>query len=514
MSINKIFSIYFSILILFIFSILASYRYFYEIPNNTKNLQHYQQKELNNLNFIFEKNFEQIENVNYYYSTWNDSYEYLIHRNEYYTMNYENTMLTSLKMDMIIIADNNYNLIYNKYYDYKLNKSFNINKKITLSHIGEMYPDDQQDKLSKNGYIYINGKYMIYSSQQVRKTNKMGDNIGAIIFLKELGENFFLDIEKSTNLKISIVENNDVNFNYIGLNEKNRFEDELVFNRLRTLKNVADENVLLINIEHQLQDIKQVFDKSFFILLASIVFSIFIIQKIINKTFTQPIKNLNTLITYMRNNKELKKINYKSKVLEFQKTIDNFNNLTDEIVGKNAKIEVLNNTDQLTKLKNKSYFENNIQELFELSKRNRTYIGYILVNIDNFKEYSTELGKDKSDLTLNKISDIIEQSFLYENGIVTRFKNKEFLVAIETKNKSDFLNYCESIKCELIREKIETNANQKSPYITVSSGCAIFKMNDNSSISSDKLLNEAEKNVLELKKSNKDNYKLTDLSNN
>ena len=162
MNINKIFSIYFTVLILFIFSILGFYRFFYEIPKQKEAISFYQQKELNNLNFIFNKNFEKIQNVNYYYSTWDDSYEYLVSKNEYYKTNYNDSMLINLKFNGVIIVDNNYNIVFNKYYDQQLGKSINIKKKIRISHIGEMYPDEGTS-ISKKGYIYLNGKYMIYS---------------------------------------------------------------------------------------------------------------------------------------------------------------------------------------------------------------------------------------------------------------------------------------------------------------------------------------------------------------
>jgi len=508
MSINKIFLGYFFIIITLVFSILTAYKFFYEIPQQKETIKFHQKQSLIDLSVVLKSNTNDIANLNDYYSTWDASYNYLNSHTPEYLNNFEDSMLKKLKINLIIIADKNYKILYSKYYDAETQLSINMNKKISLNHIGEMYPNI--NKINKQGYVVINGEYFAYSSQQIRKSNGTGSDLGSLFFLKKVEETFIKHINDLTNLKINIIEKDKSEINYANLNDLLFFENELSFYRIRAIKNNENENIMLLGIEHPKVEIKGLFDKHFFILISATFSAILILQILINRTFILPINQLNSLISYMRKNKKLDTIEYSSRVLEFQKTINNFNSLTEEIIGKNAKIEHLNTTDQLTQLKNKSYFESNIKYLFEVAEKNKYYLGYVLVSIDNLKEHKSSVGTEERNDVLNAISTILESTFVYNYGVVTRLKDKDFLIIIVTNEKNDILNYCETIKSEITREKIESNNANK--YITVSIGCSIAKFNEGSDITSNFMLNEAEKAIFTVKNDNESDYHFIEIN--
>lgn len=131
-------------------------------------------------------------------------------------------------------------------------------------------------------------------------------------------------------------------------------------------------------------------------------------------------------------------------------------------------LQLLSITDSMTKLYNRRYFENTAEHYFELSKRNKTDLSLIMLDVDNFKQVNDNYGHKIGDLVLIELANILlNQS--RKSDIVCRFGGEEFIILLLQTNLegADFM-------AEKIRKYIEKSTlsldNSKQLKFTVSLG--------------------------------------------
>ncbi|WP_415248911.1 diguanylate cyclase domain-containing protein [Sulfurimonas sp.] len=57
-------------------------------------------------------------------------------------------------------------------------------------------------------------------------------------------------------------------------------------------------------------------------------------------------------------------------------------------------------TDFLTKLANRLFYERRLKENIATAKRNKTYLSHLMIDINNLKEYYDTYGHDSGDIVL------------------------------------------------------------------------------------------------------------------
>jgi diguanylate cyclase (GGDEF)-like protein len=92
--------------------------------------------------------------------------------------------------------------------------------------------------------------------------------------------------------------------------------------------------------------------------------------------------------------------------------------------------------DGLTGLKNRREFDNQLQFIINLAKRDRRYISLIMCDIDHFKRYDDSLGHYAGDECLKMIARALEQACHRETDIVCRYGGEEFAVLIYGEEQS------------------------------------------------------------------------------
>lgn len=83
------------------------------------------------------------------------------------------------------------------------------------------------------------------------------------------------------------------------------------------------------------------------------------------------------------------------------------------------------NNDFLTNLPNRHFFENTLEKIHSLSKRNRTVFGLALIDLDGFKAINDTYGHHAGDLLLKEIAKRFQESIRFEDTIA-RIGGDEF----------------------------------------------------------------------------------------
>ncbi|MFA4991933.1 MAG: diguanylate cyclase [Candidatus Omnitrophota bacterium] len=105
--------------------------------------------------------------------------------------------------------------------------------------------------------------------------------------------------------------------------------------------------------------------------------------------------------------------------------------------------------DELTGLYNENYTRSRLDEEIKRAMLYQRPCGYLLIDVDNFKEFHGAFGETKSEMLLRTIAEILKLS-VTEVDRIGRLKGDKFAVVMPEKNKKQA-----AAKAEEIRKKVE-----------------------------------------------------------
>jgi len=135
------------------------------------------------------------------------------------------------------------------------------------------------------------------------------------------------------------------------------------------------------------------------------------------------------------------------------------------------KLQDYANTDGLTQLYNRLYFQKRLDEELERAKKEGYDISVVLYDIDNFKKFNDKYGHLFGDVVLKSIAGLVKNS-VRNNDIVARFGGEEFIIMLPYTSAEAAYE-----KAEELRKKISDliiRDRDVSTSVTVSMGISSF----------------------------------------
>lgn len=102
-------------------------------------------------------------------------------------------------------------------------------------------------------------------------------------------------------------------------------------------------------------------------------------------------------------------------------------------------------TDGLTGLYNRRYFNEKLEELVDRAKEEGSSLSLIMIDVDNFKKYNDTYGHPAGDQLLKMVSKVIGDT-VREGDIVTRYGGEEFAVILKNSGRETALQIAERIR--------------------------------------------------------------------
>jgi len=97
---------------------------------------------------------------------------------------------------------------------------------------------------------------------------------------------------------------------------------------------------------------------------------------------------------------------------------------------KSQEMTRLSNTDVLTDLYNRRFFDLELDKEWKRSGRNKSMISVVLMDIDHFKNINDTYGHQVGDEYLKKTAEILSSVFKRDSDIVARYGGEEFIVLL------------------------------------------------------------------------------------
>ncbi|WP_455756963.1 GGDEF domain-containing protein [Sulfurimonas sp.] len=161
-----------------------------------------------------------------------------------------------------------------------------------------------------------------------------------------------------------------------------------------------------------------------------------------------------------------------------------------ELIELSQQLKFLANNDPMTNIFNRRYLLEIADVYIKTSKREKTDLCVVMLDIDHFKNINDTYGHDVGDKVIIACADIVKQN-IRETDIFARFGGEEFVILLPNTNIDGAFDLCDKI-----RMLIEANILENDVSVTVSMG--ITKYNDKSE-DIDALIKKADLGLYEAK---------------
>ena len=154
-----------------------------------------------------------------------------------------------------------------------------------------------------------------------------------------------------------------------------------------------------------------------------------------------------------------------------EKRIDLIRNLINIIFLniENYKLKTLSTIDRLTGTHTRKYFENELTNKINESKRNQKSFALAIIDVDNFKSINDTYGHRIGDLVLSNIGKHLIES-IRKTDIIARYGGEEFVILIDDVEEEQAIKVAEKIRRGISKLDISNIEHT----ITISIGVSLF----------------------------------------
>jgi diguanylate cyclase (GGDEF)-like protein len=145
------------------------------------------------------------------------------------------------------------------------------------------------------------------------------------------------------------------------------------------------------------------------------------------------------------------------------------------------KTRLLSNTDELTNIPNRRYFQAILRRECAHAQRFNSSFSIIMIDIDHFKRYNDTYGHINGDLTLTRVATILLQN---TRGVdqVARFGGEEFIVLLSNTDKEGACQVAEKLRQAVAVEEFVLSAREGEKItekVSISLGIAEYPQDSN-----------------------------------
>lgn len=130
----------------------------------------------------------------------------------------------------------------------------------------------------------------------------------------------------------------------------------------------------------------------------------------------------------------------------------------------------MSRTDQLTKIYNRRYFDEQFNLELKESIKNQKLLTVLIFDIDYFKKLNDTYGHAKGDEALKKVSKTLKNLCIEHEITIYRVGGEEFTILFSNKNEKEVLALILKIQTLIKELKIPNKGSHISDFVTISGG--------------------------------------------
>ncbi|MEE4358896.1 MAG: GGDEF domain-containing protein [Desulfococcaceae bacterium] len=165
---------------------------------------------------------------------------------------------------------------------------------------------------------------------------------------------------------------------------------------------------------------------------------------------------------------------------------------------KSEELEKMSNTDVLTNLYNRRYFNEIFEIEWKRASRNRQYLTIIICDIDYFKQINDTFGHLAGDEYLKKIAGVLKKVFKRKSDIVARYGGEEFVALLPDADAETACELAENLRLAAEASRIQYKDEIIAATLSIGVMSCIPDYNENDD--RDAIIAKADKALYQAKK--------------
>jgi diguanylate cyclase (GGDEF)-like protein/PAS domain S-box-containing protein len=144
----------------------------------------------------------------------------------------------------------------------------------------------------------------------------------------------------------------------------------------------------------------------------------------------------------------------------------------------NALLRFISNTDGLTGIANRRFFDERVQEDWNRTKRNSMPFSAIMIDIDYFKKYNDYNGHQAGDECLRRIAKTLKDTLKRPGDFAARYGGEEFVILLPETDEQGAAHVAAMLQANVIKLNIPYIPQEHEPVVSISIGCATLIPNE------------------------------------
>ncbi|WP_233079557.1 GGDEF domain-containing protein [Rheinheimera soli] len=140
-----------------------------------------------------------------------------------------------------------------------------------------------------------------------------------------------------------------------------------------------------------------------------------------------------------------------------------------ELADKNKQLEQQSTRDALTGVRNRAFFDQKLSAEIKRSRRERSTLGLLMIDIDHFKAFNDNHGHLVGDLVIKEVAKCLQQELKRSTDHLCRYGGEEFAIILPNTDKEGAMVLAEQVRLCLANHRIQHEELELS--ISVSIGC-------------------------------------------
>ncbi|MGP0067614.1 MAG: diguanylate cyclase [Isosphaeraceae bacterium] len=120
----------------------------------------------------------------------------------------------------------------------------------------------------------------------------------------------------------------------------------------------------------------------------------------------------------------------------------------DQLARQNARLAEMATTDELTGVKNRRRFQEDLELLFAQADRKSSPLSLIMLDIDHFKQFNDTFGHPAGDRILRSVGSTLK-SIVRNHDVVARYGGEEFVVLLPTTDVAEAMSVAERLRSSI-----------------------------------------------------------------
>ncbi|VTU27713.1 Stalked cell differentiation-controlling protein [Variovorax sp. SRS16] len=143
-----------------------------------------------------------------------------------------------------------------------------------------------------------------------------------------------------------------------------------------------------------------------------------------------------------------------------------------QLLESNQELRRLTNSDGLTGLSNRRFFDEYMAQEWKASLENQSPLSLLMIDVDCFKNYNDRLGHLAGDDALRRVASAIRETPCAPPAVAARFGGEEFALVLPSLCAADAEAVAQKLRADIEALALPHPASDGGPCLTVSIGVA------------------------------------------